>query len=184
MTKNSKRAQRKGSGPIVVDGKETRVPREWRGREGRERERERYIEREKGEKRKTGQRVRPLIGLPPLWQFSVSCRIPTHWKLRNTEEAQKGYGFEIKRTLGGDGASARASAVCSATPRENKPFPRSAPCPLTHPRRHETETERGYVATSKVCRRCWTTISSTSPLPPTTPERDQPLAGSAKRSSA
>ncbi|OAD62423.1 hypothetical protein WN48_07294 [Eufriesea mexicana] len=60
-------------------------------------------------------------GLPPLWQFSVSCRIPTHWKLRNTEEAQKGYGFEIKRTSDGD-ADTGDYSVASPPPRENKPF--------------------------------------------------------------
>ena len=60
-------------------------------------------------------------GLPPLWQFSVSCRIPTHWKLRNTEEAQKGYGFEIKRTSDGD-ADTGDYSVTPPPPRENKPF--------------------------------------------------------------
>lgn len=77
-----------------------------------------------------------------MWQFSVSCRIPTHWKLRNTEEAQKGYGFEIKRTLGGDGAPGSGEhMLCVAPPRENKPFP----CPLNHPRRQrEAETRGGW----------------------------------------
>lgn len=61
-------------------------------------------------------------GLPPLWQFSVSCRIPTHWKLRNTEEAQKGYGFEIKRTSVGDADTGDYSVTLSPPPRENKLF--------------------------------------------------------------
>lgn len=58
--------------------------------------------------------------MPPLWQFSVSCRIPTHWKLRNTEEAQKGYSFEIKRTSDGDAANGDYSVALP--PRENRPF--------------------------------------------------------------
>jgi len=101
---------------------ERRREREREGGREREGERERGGEGEEEEKdRAKGSTA--LIGLPPLWQFSVSCRIPTHWKLRNTEEAQKGYGFEIKRTLGGDGVP------CVAPPRENKPFPRPG-CPL------------------------------------------------------
>lgn len=101
--------------------------RERRVRGGKQRKRTRareaHRERERGKEKDRAKGSTALIGLPPLWQFSVSCRIPTHWKLRNTEEAQKGYGFEIKRTLGGDDVPA-SNECCVAPPRENKPFPR------------------------------------------------------------